>query len=67
VRSYFVHKRIRVFIEQQDETFRFGFKIGGQEIQGTTRTRLPELAKRRATTLVDRKLREAHRAAKAKD
>jgi hypothetical protein len=63
--NFFTHKRVRVFIEQQDEeTFLFGFTLRGQEVQSTTRTRLPGLAKRRAKMMLDRKLRDLHVAKK---
>jgi hypothetical protein len=63
VSGYFTHKRIRIFIEQIDEeSFAFHFRLNGQEMRGTIRTRMLVMAKKRAQMFLDRKLRELHRA-----
>ncbi|WP_456666007.1 hypothetical protein [Bradyrhizobium sp. USDA 3240] len=43
---------------QYDDQFHIVIKLNDETVHGTVRTRLPELAKRRAEMLINRKLKE---------
>ncbi|MGY3691612.1 hypothetical protein ACVIGA_001692 [Bradyrhizobium sp. USDA 3240] len=43
---------------QYDDQFEIVIKLNGETVHGTVRTRLPELARRRAEMLINRKLEE---------
>jgi hypothetical protein len=61
-----IHRDIKILIERMDDdTFTYSFQLNGQAIHRWTKTRLPNLAERRACMLLDRILRE--RSARAKN
>lgn len=55
----FTHRGVTFDVTRRyDDTFEITILLDGQSIHGTVRTRLLELAKRRAEMLINRKLKE---------
>ncbi|WP_420965911.1 hypothetical protein [Bradyrhizobium sp. B120] len=62
--STFTHRGIAFTVTRRyDDQFEIVIELDGQSIQSAVRTRLPELAKRRAEMLINRKLKDQIRPA----
>ncbi len=60
----YIHRGITFSVTSQyDDQFEIVIELDGELIRSTVRTRLPELAKRRAGMLINRKLKDKIRLA----
>ena len=60
----YIHRGVTFSVTtQHDDQFEIVIELNGELIHSTVRTRLPELAKRRAEMLINRKLKEKIRLA----
>jgi hypothetical protein len=58
----FIHRDVTFDVTRRyDDEFEIVIRIGDRSIRSLVRTRLPELARRRAEMLIDRKLKELER------
>ncbi|WP_342712727.1 hypothetical protein AAFG13_17120 [Bradyrhizobium sp. B124] len=54
-----IHRGVTFSVARQyEDQFEIVIELGDETVHGTVRTRLPELAKRRAEMLINRKLNE---------
>ena len=61
--SRFIYKGIPFTVARRyDDLFEIAMLLDGQSLGSKVRTRLPELAKRRAEMLIDRKVRDKAKA-----
>ncbi len=62
----FTHRGVTFTVKRRyDDQFEISIELDGQLIKSTVRTRLPELAKRRAEMLINRRLKDRIRPCKA--
>ena len=60
--SDFIHKGVTFTVARRyDDLFEITMKLDGKSIRSKVRTRLPELAKRRAEMLINRKVKDRSR------
>ncbi|MCC8977301.1 hypothetical protein [Bradyrhizobium acaciae] len=57
--TIYIHRGVTFSVTRQyDDQFEIIIELGKEVLHSTVRTRLPELAKRRAEMLINRKLRD---------